>query len=179
MRVAKELLLISFSAITLSWITTIQIQQTLGAIAQTQLPMRLQHAEGTYTLTVPETNTTKSAFGGKLRLYDAHIAKMFEVTHSDCREIRNAGFRIWYYYAGNGKISMGEFRITCQLAGEIVKTYGLGKAESTAIEYSQEEAGPPILRTRSIPTLNITGNKVDRWLNFVQKFRPHSANRQF
>jgi serine/threonine-protein kinase len=172
MRNTKKILLASYSAITLSLITATQIQQIPGAIAQIQLPMRLQHAEGTYILTVPETNTTKSAFGGKLRLYDAHIAKMFEVTHSDCREIPNAGFRTWYYYAGNGKISLGEFRITCQLAGEIAKAYGLGKPESTAIEYSQEEAGPPISRTRAIPILAITGNKVDRWLNFVQRFRP-------
>ncbi|NJK69145.1 MAG: hypothetical protein HC849_32305 [Oscillatoriales cyanobacterium RU_3_3] len=137
--------------------------------------MRLQHAEGTYTITVPETNTTKSAFGGKLRLYDLHIAKMFEVTYSDCRKIPNAGFRTWDYYAGNGKISMGSFKITCQLAVEVANSYGLGKPESTAIEYSQEEAGPPILRTRYIPILDITGNKVDRWLNFVQRFRPHAG----
>jgi hypothetical protein len=168
----KELLLIGLSAITLSGIIAIQIQGIPGASAQTQLPMRLQHGEGTYTITVPETNTTKSAFGGQLRFYDLHIAKMFEVTYSDCQEIPGAGLRIWDYYAGNGKISMGSFRITCQLAGEIAKTYGLGKAERTAIEYSQEEAGPPVSRTRAIPTLNITGNKVDRWMNFVQRFRP-------
>ncbi|MGL5059531.1 MAG: hypothetical protein ACRC62_06075 [Microcoleus sp.] len=168
----KRLWLTSCGAIALSWLTATQIQEMPGAIAQTQLPIKLQHAEGTYTITVPETNTTKSAFGGQLRLYDLHIAKMFEVTYSDCQEIPSAGFRIWDYYAGNGKISMGSFKITCQLAGEIAKTYGLGKAERIAIEYSQEEAGPPISRTRAIPTLNITGNKVDRWMNFVQRFRP-------
>jgi hypothetical protein len=169
---AKKLLLTSLGAIALSWLTAIPIQELPGAIARSQLAIKLQHAEGTYTITVPETNTTKSAYGGQLRLYDLHIAKMFEVTYSDCQEIPNAGFRIWDYYAGNGKISMGSFRITCQLAGEIARTYGLGKPKPTAIEYSQEEAGKPISRTRAIPTLNITGNKVDRWLNFVQKFRP-------
>ncbi len=73
---------------------------------------------------------------------------------------------------------MGEFKITCQLAGDIAKAYGLGKPESTAIEYSQEEAGLPISRTRSIPILDISGNQVDRWLKFVQRFRPQSANSQ-
>ena len=172
MRGVKQLFLSSFAIITLSWGFGTPVQRIPEAIAQTQVPMRLQHAEGTYTLTVSETNTTKSAYGGQLRLYDVHIAKMFEVTHSDCQQIPNAGFRIWEYYAENGRISMGSFRITCQLAGDIANTYGLGKPERTAIEYSQEEAGPPISRTRSIPILDITGNKVDRWIDFVQKFRP-------
>ena len=176
MRGVKELFLTSLTAITFSWVAVTQIQGIPGAIAQTKVPMRLQHAEGTYTLTVSETNTTKSAYGGQLRLYDVHIAKMFEVTYSDCQEIPNAGGRTWYYRAGNGKIDMGQFRINCPLASEIANTYGLGKPERTAIEYSQGEAGRPISRTRSIPILDITGNKIQRWTNFVQRFRPQSAN---
>lgn len=176
MRGLKELFLTSLTAITFSWVAVTQIQGIPGAIAQTEVPMRLQHAEGTYTLTVSETNTTKSAYGGQLRLYDVHIAKMFEVTYADCQEIPNAGGRTWYYRAGNGKIDMGQFRINCQLASEIANTYGLGKPERSAIEYSQGEAGRPISRTRSIPILDITGNKIQRWTNFVQRFRPQSAN---
>lgn len=176
MRGVKELFLTSLTAITFSWVAIRQIQGIPGAIAQTEVPMRLQHAEGTYTLTVSETNTTKSAYGGQLRLYDVHIAKMFEVTYADCQEIPNAGGRTWYYRAGNGKIDMGQFRINCPLASEIANTYGLGKPERTAIEYSQGEAGRPISRTRSIPILDITGNKIQRWTNFVQRFRPQSAN---
>ncbi|MEG4493203.1 hypothetical protein [Microcoleus sp. D3_18_C4] len=176
MKVTKQLLLTSLGFVTLSWGAVTQIQGIPRAIAQTQVPMRLQHAEGTYTLTVSETNTTKSAYGGQLRLYDVHIAKMFEVTYSDCQEIPNAGGRTWYYRAGNGKIDMGQFRINCQLASDIANTYGLGKPERTAIEYSQGEAGRPRSRTRSIPILDITGNKIQRWTNFVQGFRPQSAN---
>ena len=176
MRGVKQLFVSSFAIITLSWVFGTPIQRIPEAIAQTQVPMRLQHAEGTYTLTVSETNTTKSAYGGQLRLYDVHIAKMFEVTYSDCQEIPNAGGRTWYYRAGNGKIDMGQFRINCQLASDIANTYGLGKPERTAIEYSQGEAGRPISRTRSIPILDITGNKIQRWTNFVQGFRPQSAN---
>jgi serine/threonine-protein kinase len=172
MRGTKELFLTSLTAITMSWVAVTVIQGIPGAIAQTQLPMRLQHGEGTYRLTVSETDTTKSAYGGQLRLYDVHIAKMFEVTYADCQEIPGAGGRTWLYRAGNGRIDMGEFRITCQSAGDIANTYGLGKPELSAIEYSQEEAGPPISRTRSIPILDITGNKVQRWMNFVQGFRP-------
>ena len=118
MRGVKQLFLSSF-AITLSWGFGTPVQRIPEAIAQTQVPMRLQHAEGTYTLTVSETNTTKSAYGCQLRLNDVHIAKMFEVTYSDCQEILNAGGRTWYYRAGNDKIDMGQFRINCQLASEI------------------------------------------------------------
>lgn len=174
----KRLLLTILSAITLSGEALIPIQGIPNAIAQTDVPMRLQHAEGTYTLTVSEGNTTKSAYGGQLRLYDVHIAKMFEVTYSDCQEIPNAGGRTWYYRAGNGKIDMGQFRISCQLATDIANSYGLGKSERTIIEYSQEESGPPIARTRSIPVLNISGKKIPIWLDFVQSFQPYSSNSQ-
>lgn len=142
------------------------------ANSQSQIPIKLQHAEGTYTLTVPNSNTTKFAYGSQLRFYDVHIAKMFEVTHADCQELPNAGSRVWFYFAGNGNIDMGEFNITCKLANDIATAYGLGKPQPTAIEYSQEEAGPAIARTRLIPVLNITGNKVRRWMNFTRQFKP-------
>jgi hypothetical protein len=80
--------------------------------------------------------------------------------------------RTWLYYAGNGQINMGEFFISCDMANRMANRYGLGQAESTVIEYSQEEAGPPIPRTRSIPILDITGSKVDSWIDFVQGFKP-------
>lgn len=144
---------------------------TLSLAQSTAVPMRLQHGEGIYTMTVPDRDTTRSAYGGKLRLYDVHIAKMFEVTYYDCQQI-NAGSRTWLYYAGNGQMNMGEFFISCDLATRIVNRYGLGQPESTVIEYSQEEAGPPIPRTRSIEILDITGSKVDSWIDFVQGFKP-------
>ncbi len=163
----KEFFLLAVLATSIS-----TISEPKSAIARTALPMRLQHAEGTYTITVPDRNTTRSAFGGRLRLYDVHIAKMFEVTYSDCQEMPEAGSRTWYYFAGNGNIDMGEFTITCELANNIANAYGLGRSLRTTIEYSQEEAGPPISTVRSIPTLDITGSKIPRWLNFVQRFRP-------
>ena len=87
-------------------------------------------------------------------------------------QIPDAGGRTWQYRAGNGRIGRGEFWITCQLAGDIANSYGLGKSERSAIEYSQEEAGPPISRSRSLPILDITGNQVPPWMNFVQGFQP-------
>lgn len=171
----KDSLILAFFTGVLAGSTTILSSANKQAIARTALPMKIEHAEGTYTLTVPDTNTTKSAYGGRLRIYDLHIAKMFEVTYFDCQNIPNAGGRTWYYLAGNGSIDMGEFTITCNLANEIATTYGLSQPENTAIVYSQEEAGPPITENQSIPTLDITGNKVSRWLSFVQTFRPEKG----
>ena len=62
------------------------------AIAQTSLPITnivfFGGGDGIMTaeFTVPDRNTTISANGGKLRRYDAHIAKMFELTDYECRD---------------------------------------------------------------------------------------------
>ena len=146
---------------------------TVAQNARRPLPMRIYTSEGVYELTVPDTQTTQSAYGGKLRRYDVHIAKMFEVTYRDCLKFGgDAGGREWLYYAGNGSIDMGYFFISCQLANDIVSAYGLGTPQNTSIIYGQEEAGPPITRNVSIPTLNLVGQKQDRWINFTKNFKP-------
>lgn len=139
--------------------------------ASTALPMQISAAEGTFTMIVPNTNTTKSAYGGRLRVYDVHIAKMFEVTHQMCATNRLSPGTTWSYFAGNGSINMGEFRISCDLASNIAIAYGLGQPERTAIYYSWEEAGGET-RSENIPILSITGGKIDRWMNFTRNFKP-------
>jgi len=140
--------------------------------ARKTLPMTISTSEGCYDLTVPDTQTTKSAFGGKLRVYDVHIAKMFEVTYLDCQEFGEGGSREWSYFAGNGNIDMGSFYIPCRLVSDIVAAYGLGTPQNTVIIYGQEESGPPISRTVSVPTLNLTGGKEQKWINFTKNFKP-------
>lgn len=113
--------------------------------------------------TVPDKNTTISADGGELRRYDAHVAKMFEVTHYLCQnkhkpnlfnwlneedvsaitklkrlEALLKGKRTkegfsWSYEAANGNTLMGGFTISCDLAQTVASAYGLEKAESTPI----------------------------------------------
>ena len=68
---------------------------------------------------------------------------------------------------------MGNFRIPCSLASEMASTYGLGKPERTSIA-KDTEGGPPESDVYSIPILDITGSKVQRWMNFVQNFKPTS-----
>jgi hypothetical protein len=118
---------------------------------------------------VPDKNTTVSA-GEGLRRYDAHIAKMFEITHHECQD-SNFKYRgiSWYYEADNGNIDMGKFNITCKLARDIAQAYGLGKAQATNIIYYRAD------NVVNIPTLNITGDKVNKWLNFVQGFKPRKS----
>jgi serine/threonine-protein kinase len=138
------------------------------------LPMTISTSEGYYDLTVPDTQTTKSAFGGKLRIYDVHIAKMFEVTYLDCQKFGQGLSREWSYFAGNGNINMGTFYIPCKLVYDIVAAYGLGPSKNTPIIYGQEEAGSPYTKMVSVPTLNLNGGKEQKWINFTKNFKPVS-----
>jgi serine/threonine-protein kinase len=146
----------------------------------TQVPLRIRYggteARGGFVLmqlTAPNRDTTQSAYGGKLRLYDVHLAKMFETSHFLCQQFRSVSGYEWVYSAGNGSIPMGNFRIPCSLASEMSSTYGLGKPERTSIA-KDTEGGPPESDVYSIPILDITGSKVQRWINFVQNFKPTS-----
>lgn len=118
---------------------------------------------------VPDKNTTVSA-GGGLRRYDAHIAKMFEITHNECQDSSfNYQGISWRYQADNGNVDMGTFDITCRLARDIAQAYGLGKTKPTDILYYRAD------NVVNIPTLNIAGDKVNKWLNFVQNFKPRKS----
>ncbi|MEG4441833.1 hypothetical protein QUB47_06750 [Microcoleus sp. AT9_B5] len=148
----------------------------------TQVPLSIQYAgteaRGGFVLmqlTAPNRDTTQPAYGGKLRFYDVHLAKMFETSHFLCQQFRGVSGYEWVYLAGNGSIRMGNFRIPCSLASETASTYGLGKPERTSIA-KDTEGGPPESDVYSIPILDITGSKVQRWMNFVQNFKPTSRD---
>lgn len=128
--------------------------------AKADIPMQVSNDDGLHFLVVPNSETTSPAYGGKLRLYDVHIAKMFEMSHYYCQYGRENVF-IWRYLANGGKTYMGTFRITCRLANEVVSAYGLGKTEYT----------PTSGRAANVPTLKITGDKIDTWMNFTQNFK--------
>jgi hypothetical protein len=147
--------------------STIALTLLSGAIlpqmATAEIKTKFFADEGYYFLKVPDTDTTLPAYGGRLRLYDVHIAKMFEISYEFCsRHYDNNKVLPWYYYANDGKINMGEFRISCALARDIVSAYGLGKGELTETD----------TRPRTFPTLNITGGKVEKWMRFTSNFKP-------
>ncbi|MEG4280284.1 hypothetical protein QUA62_22800 [Microcoleus sp. MON1_C1] len=124
---------------------------------------------------VPDRNTAKSAGSRKLRLYDVHIAKMFEISHFLCNRDRASEGYNWSYQAENGSIEMGRFKISCNLARSIAPAYGLGKPEITVIRrhFNLNNGRPSIaVEKYSIPTFNIAKNRVVQWRDFVQKFPP-------
>jgi serine/threonine-protein kinase len=141
-------------------------------IAQTEVPITsiVFPRVGLASLTVPNYDTTRPAYGGRLRLYDVHLAKMFEVTHFECNRSQGGmvsdGRIMWRYYAGDGEVNMGAFDISCRLANQIVREYGLGQTEATRMVYYRA----PV--TENVPILDITGDKVPRWIDFSVSFRP-------
>ena len=124
---------------------------------------------------VPDRDTAKSASSRKLRLYDVHIAKMFEISRFLCDRDRTAEGYNWSYQAENGNIDMGSFKISCELARSTATTYGLGKPEITVIRRNFDlPSGIPSIAVQkyAIATLNVAKNRVVQWRKFVQKVTP-------
>jgi serine/threonine-protein kinase len=122
---------------------------------------------------VPDSNPKNvSAYGGRLTRYDVHVAKMFEITHYECRNQSGRLQKItWRYYAANKQRSIGAFEISCSLANRIASEYGfMSNSEPTEILYYRAEA------VVDIPVLAITGEKVDSWLGFLTTFRPEGMD---
>jgi hypothetical protein len=118
----------------------------------------------TWFLRTSAPDPEASAYGGRLRIYDIHVAKMVEVTHHHCATSRfKAAF--WRYYA-NGEV-MGRFRVSCDVAKDLVKTHGLGKSHPTLINLIGTGSS-----TIDIPTIDISGDKAYTWMRFTQNFKP-------
>ena len=142
--------------------------QTSVPISWINLNIGFDHNMMLAEFIVPDRNTTLPA-GGGLRRYDAHMAKMFELTHFECLDRqadRNWNSIRWQYYAGNRDIDMGAFNISCSLARDIAIAYGLGRSEVTPVTYYRADT------TINVPKLNIVGSKVPTWLRFTQNFKP-------
>lgn len=135
------------------------------------LPMNITFIEEMVGITVPDRETTRPVYGGALRAYDVHIAKIFEVTKYFCDKQNRRQYMLWNYSAGGGSINMGTFKVTCQEVDSAATMLGLGEPETTTIRYSGEE-GSRREETLEIPVLNIEGPGIDRWLNVVENFTP-------
>jgi serine/threonine-protein kinase len=122
---------------------------------------------------VPNRNTTVSAFGGQMRLYDVHLARMIALSHHFyCTEpFANGVEKVvsWDYKADNGKTAMGIFNLRCSVVEQAVKTYGLGKVVPMQVQLN----GQPKKVVANIPVLDIAdGAETNRFLRFVQTIRP-------
>ena len=121
-------------------------------------------------LTVPDLNPALMVQNSPLRPSDRHIAKLFELTYSQCKNNSQLQGMQWTYEAANGNVNLGQFRIRCQTAVELVSGYQLADRESTTIT---TEGRQQVTRNISlIPTFDITGTKVQNWTTFVQTIRP-------
>ena len=118
---------------------------------------------------VPDRDTNRSAYGGSLRRYDVHLAKMFEVANFYCSS-GNWNSVEWNYFAGNGDINMGRFVMGCNLVRDIVNAYGLGRKERTVISFGYGNNAAQ--ETQNLPVLNITGDKIPKFINFAKRFQP-------
>ncbi|MCU0542028.1 MAG: hypothetical protein MUE44_07525 [Oscillatoriaceae cyanobacterium Prado104] len=126
-------------------------------------------------LIVPERDTLKRADRQKLRLYELHLAKVFEISHFLCQRDRAAAGYNWSYQAVNGNIEIGRYKISCRLARETAATYGLGKPETTAIRRNfklPNGRDAVAVEKYAIPTLNITKNRFLQWRDFAKQLTP-------
>lgn len=155
-------------------------QKTLAQ--NTKLPMTISLVDGnSFFLIVPDRDVSRSAYGGKLKIRDVHFAKMFEVTQHFCqtKSKQSSGYT-WIYRKNGGRTSepgtkIGSYQISCGLANDVAIAYGAGKPESTTVGFCRGGllGGVPVCppKTYSIPILNITGGKVQSWMQFRSKFK--------
>ena len=114
-------------------------------------------------LIAQETRTTP---GRPLRIYDQHIAQMFAVTGGLCRQYPQVQGWRWDYRAGGGQIPMGEFRIPCSMAGEMLNVFGKGQDQTVPIRVGNQS------QNLRVTTLNLTGERIPQWLDVTENFRP-------
>jgi hypothetical protein len=120
-------------------------------------------------LTVPDLDTTiVTQPGSPLRNYDRHIARLFETTYQQCEQKPALKGMNWQYEAANGNISMGEFRLSCRTAREVVSGYHLTQSDRQTTKTESLMNGSVQVSSVDIPKLHIAGQKADRWLKYVQ-----------
>jgi len=143
-------------------INTIRLEDTLDA------SVKLGYFE------VPDRNTTVSAFDGRMRRYDVHMARLIALSHQFfCAQPYSGGIEKvmeWEYRANNGRTNMGNFALPCSQVEQTVKTYGLGKAVPMKIQLASGST-----RVVNVRPLDIQGDsETYRFLKFVQTIKPRS-----
>lgn len=175
-KLAKNILNIAIATIVPSTIAQTTLAQTS---ASTDIRINSIRLEETLVaevmngyLEVPDRNTTVSAYGGRMRLYDVHIARMIALSHYFyCQQPYVGGIEKvmqWEYRANNGSINMGTFSLRCTQVEQVVKSYGLGRAVAMQVRIGDESR-----KAVSVPVLDIQGEEeTNRFLNFVQTLKP-------
>ncbi|MBW4577813.1 MAG: hypothetical protein KME08_21495 [Aphanothece sp. CMT-3BRIN-NPC111] len=143
-------------------INTIRLEDTLDA------SVRLGYFE------VPDRNTTVSAFGGQMRRYDVHVARLIALSHHFfCTQPYSGEIEKvmeWEYRANNGRTNMGNFALGCLQVEQAVTTYGLGKVVPMKVQLQNGST-----KVFNVRPLDIQGDsETDSFLKFVQTIKPQS-----
>jgi hypothetical protein len=143
-------------------INTIRLEDTLDASVK----------QGYFE--VPDRNTTVSAFGGRMRRYDVHMARLIALSHQFfCAQPYSGGIEKVMereYRANNGRTNMGNFALPCSQVEQTVKTYGLGKAVPMKVQLPSGST-----KVVNVRPLDIQGDsETDSFLKFVQTIKPRS-----
>jgi hypothetical protein len=78
------------------------------------------------TLNIPVNETTTSAYGGQLRLYDVAIAQAVAITYKQCPARQDPwGVQLNLTAGDRKQYNMGRFIFSCTLAFDLVSAYGL------------------------------------------------------
>ncbi|TAN85402.1 MAG: hypothetical protein EYR95_17505 [Phormidium sp. SL48-SHIP] len=98
-----------------------------------------------------ETDVTEPvAEGESLRLYDVHVAIMYDRTQRWCEQEEFREQLTWTYAADGGNLALGEFAISCRQARRISRRYRL----DSQLEFIVPE------------------RRQDRWQQFVDESHP-------
>lgn len=131
------------------------------------LPRSIVSSDNRYlaaTLEVPNRDTSLPAYGGRLTLRHAYLAKMYEATYYQCGATAN---RNWASIAWRLTSERGVFFLSCSDAARTVNRYGLmSNTEATTILYGRDA------REIDLPSLDITGEqKVSQWIQEINRIR--------
>lgn len=150
---------------TSSWSVTVMAMPQLDAYEVNVAGAGGDFNSRTATFRVPDRTTTTS-IGDGLRLYEAHIGKMIELTNHFCQDREPKYIIYWNYEADEGRVFMGEFPLSCQFARETVQTFGMGATETVTINIRDT----PIQET--ITTLSLDKTNSQPFVTLVQTLVP-------
>lgn len=110
--------------------------------------------------------TTITKIGKNLRLYEVHLAKMIELTYDFCED-RQADYIVhWNYQADDGKVFMGNFSLSCELARKIFQRFGTAEREKVKLDYRGKTV------YEHIATLALDSKNSKQFASLVQTLKP-------
>jgi len=122
-------------------------------------------------LNIPVNETTTSAYGGQLRLYDVAIAQAVAITYKQCPARQDPwGVQLNLTAGDRKQHNMGSFTFSCNLAYDLVSAYGLNNEIKRPVYEGYTGKFFDYYRTLNLNT----DEKVQRFINFATNFKPVS-----